>query len=139
MTSTYYLIEFDGELMFHNDREMYTLVEFKNFVSINDAVKFLLCNKKMIREIFFYDDNENPSKFSFKSNIKTFTDENLDNDIEYYLNNPSDFLKDLEREWNGVNSYVFVNESETLFKLLKMRGVIKNSLIETITYPKEKE
>src|SRR5688500_10259175 len=97
MTETFYLIQFDNELMFHNDRKMYISAVFNGFESKYDAARKLLSNIKLVKEIFFYDDKENnyPSRFMFRSSIDNYDKKLLDNDINYYHKHPEQFCEDL--------------------------------------------
>ena len=65
--TTYYLLKFDGELMFHNGRDMQICAKFINYHNIYDVVKTIVTDKEFVYKTFFYadPDQNNPAMFSF--------------------------------------------------------------------------
>lgn len=76
---------------------------------------------ELIKYLFFYNDkeNNNPSMFSFHSNIEYYDKDLLESDLDYYYSNPKEFLKDMVKNYE--------NSKETLFKVLKNSGNISIS------------
>ena len=97
MPKTYYLLEFDGDIMFqHSDNYMYIVAEFNGYNNISDAVRALVSDKKFFRKTFFYDDDDqnDPSKITL-AGIQNYDKEKVKQLLEYYyVNTIKDKFKD---------------------------------------------
>lgn len=117
----YYLIQFDGELMFHNDRQMTKLIKFRNFMDKKECALALIQNKKLIKE-YFIDDDGDCIRFPFHYDMSdgNFSEDLLKQNLEYYSANPKKFLKDVKKTWQNreIDAFAIVNENSTLFKIL---------------------
>lgn len=126
----YYLINFDGKLLFHNDRKLRGIVKFIGFSNIDEAIKSLLKQKFIVKNIFFQDDNgEYRSILNLDPNFEIYEyDEIVSNGIlDYYIDNPEKFLKCLENTYNQITSFCIVNCNEILFKILQNHNYIDES------------
>ena len=130
----YYFIQFDGELMFHNDRQMVALAKFRDFDNKKDVVLAFINNKKLIDE-YFIDDYGECIRFPFRFDMHgKYSDALLEQNLEFYRENPDEFLKDMETTWqkHEMNAYALVNENETMFKILFNSKAFEKSPIRVI-------
>ena len=139
--STYYLISYDIDYVFKSSDSSGAEVhaKFDSVKNIRQIVNYFIDNPESVKEIFFYndDDQDNPSKFGFHSKIHNYNWNKIHGDLEYYLENPDDFVSDLENN-SGLDQYLLIKaDDEEALMLAIFDHCIKNDHIENFLHDKD--
>ena len=122
---TYFLIQFDGDLMFHADRSIALECKFKNYNSELEVASAIINDSELFRNLFVPDDD---CDLSLYYDMSDGYDENLFNkNLKYYRKHPEKFLAVIDDTWQkgNIGAHAIVNTDEKLFKILKNGDVIR--------------
>ena len=110
--STYYLISYDVDYLLEpssNGGGALIHAKFDSVANISQIISYFLDNPELVKDIFFdnYPKDDYPSRFNFRSEIQNYNWNKIRADLEYYLENPNDFVTDLENN-DSLDQYLLI-------------------------------